>query len=354
MKIKYYNKNIIFKCLPLLRQTGFIKEQFEDNYIKLFDQANFFYNYSGSIVDRTNANEFFIPFIQEPKIPKFKGDFNKSFKQICEERSIQLLNTGKKINILWSGGIDSTVVLFSLMNKANDLSQLKVILTIDSIMESGNMFDLLIKNKLEYTLHKNKINRQKFFNEENININNELIITGCAADELNTTKRLKIIPTDRKYDNLNYEDVMSPLLNKELIDFFKKSIQLYPTKVKYYKDFLRFYHMTYSMFYGLFSWYPYIDPKFLNIMDSFYAIEDFEKWCIWSDESSYTEKIKIPQRNLIYELTGDKLYSDKKGKGMGNPTITFNNDWFFLTEDNVTITYTDLLNKLNNKTGIYS
>jgi hypothetical protein len=58
-------------------------------------------------------------------------------------------------------------------------------------------------NKLKYTLHKNKVRRQKFFNEKDIDINNELIINGCAADELNTTKRLKIIPTDRKYDNLN-------------------------------------------------------------------------------------------------------------------------------------------------------
>ena len=346
MRIKYYNRNTIFNCLPLLRESGFIKEQFTDDYIKLFDQANFFHLQSGAIVDRTGANQFFIPFVQEPNIPKFKGDFNKSFKQICEERSIQLINTGNKLNILWSGGIDSTVVLFSLINKANDLSQIRVILTTDSIIESGNMFDLLIKDKLEYTLHKNKINRQKFFNEENININNELIITGCAADELNTTKRLKIIPTERKYDNLNYEDVISPLLNRELMDFFKKSMQLYPTKVKYHKDFLRFYHMTYSMFYGLYSWYPYIDPKFLNIMDSFYAIEDFEKWCIWSDEAIYTEKIKIPQRNLIYELTGDKLYSDKKGKGIGNPTTVFNNDWFLLTENNITITYTDLMNKI--------
>jgi hypothetical protein len=346
MRIKYYNRNTIFNCLPLLRESGFIKEQFTDDYIKLFDQANLHLMKAHAVADRTGANEFFIPFVQEPKIPKSKGDFNKSFKQICEERSVQLLNTGKKLNILWSGGIDSTVVLFSLMNKANDLSQLKVTLTTDSIIESGNMFDLLIKNKLEYTLHKNKVRRQKLFEKKNIDINNELIITGCAADELNTTKRLKIIPTERKYDNLNYEDVISPLLNRELMDFFKKSMQLYPTKVKYHKDFLRFYHMTYSMFYGLYSWYPYIDPKFLNIMDSFYAIEDFEKWCIWSDEAIYTEKIKIPQRNLIYELTGDKLYSDKKGKGIGNPTTVFNNDWFLLTENNITITYTDLMNKI--------
>jgi hypothetical protein len=352
MKIKYYNRSSIFNSLPLLRESGFIKEQFTDNYIKLFDQANFFHLKSGAIADRTNANKFFIPFVEEPKIPQSKGDFNKSFKQICEERSVQLLNTGKRLNILWSGGIDSTVLLFSLMNKANDLSQLKVILSPDSILGSGNMFDLLIKDKLKYMLHMNKAKREKLFDEKFIDVKNELIITGCAADELNTTKRLKTIPTDRKYDNLNYEDVISPLLNKELMDFFNRSIKLYPTKVKYYKDFLRFYHMTYSMFYGLYSWWPYIDTKFLNIMDSFYATEDFEKWCIWSDEASYTEKVKIPQRNLIYELTGDKLYSENKGKGIGGPTTIFNNDWFLLTEDNITIRYIDLINKIRNEDNL--
>ena len=352
MRIKYYNRSMVFNYLPLLRESRFVKEQFTDDYIKLFEEANLFHLQVGAIADRTGANEFFIPFVQEPKIPKLKENFNKSFKQICEERSIQLLNTGKRLNILWSGGIDSTTVLFSLMNKANDLSQLKVILSPESIMESGNMFDLLIKDKLEYKLHINKSKRQKLFDEKFIDVNNELIITGCAADELNTTKRLKTIPTDRKYDNFNYEDVISPLLSKEVIDFFNRSIQLYPKKVKYYKDFLRFYHMTYSMFYGLYSWYPYIDPKFLNIMESFYAIEDFEKWCIYSDESSYTEKVKMPQRNLIYELTGDKLYSNNKIKGLGAPTTIFNNDWFLLTEDNITIRYIDLINKKRNENNL--
>ena len=355
MKISYYNPTTIFNCLPLLRESGFIKEQFTDDYIKLFDQANFFTMY-GAIADRTEANQFFIPFVQEPKIPKFKGDFNKSFKQICEERSVELLNTGKRLNIMWSGGIDSTVILFSLMNKANDLSQIRVILTTDSIIQSGNMFDLFIKNKLDYILQINKKNREKIFDEKIIDINNELIINGCAADELNTIKRIKTIPIDRKYFDLNYEDVISPLLRKEVMDFFNRSIQLYPAKVKYYKDFLKFYHMTYSVYCGLYSWYPYMNTKFLNIMESFYwnnsKQSDFEKWSIWSDEASYTEKTRIPQRNLIYELTGDKLYSDKKGKTIGNPTNVFNNDWFLFTENNITITYTDLINKIKNENKI--
>ena len=356
MKIKYYNRTAIFNCLPLLRESGFIKEQFTDDYIKLFEKANLFHLQQSAVADRTGANEFFIPFVQEPKIPKSKGDFNKSFKQICEERSVQLLNTGKRLNILWSGGIDSTVVLFSLMNKANDLSQIRVILTTDSIIESGNMFDRLIKDKLDYILQINKKSREKLFDEKFTDVNNDLIITGCGADELNTTKRLKTIPTDRKYFNLNYEDVISPLLDKEVMDFFNKSIRLYPKKVKYYKDFLKFYHMVYSTYCGLYSWHPYIDPKFLNIMGSFYwsfsEQSDFEKWSIWSDEAAYTEKTRIPQRNLIYELTGDKLYSDKKGKGIGNPTNIFNNDWFLLTENNITITYTDLMNKIKNENKI--
>jgi hypothetical protein len=353
MKIKYYNRTTIFNCLPLLRESGFIKEQFTDDYIKLFEEANFHLLINRSIADRTGANEFFIPFTEERPIPKLKENFNKSFKQICEERSEQLLNRGKRINVMWSGGIDSTVVLFSLMNKANDLSQIRVLLTTDSILQSGNMFDLLIKDKLDYILQINKKSREKIFDEKLIDVNNELIINGCAADELNTVKRLKIIPTDRKYDDLNYEDVISPLLSKEVMDFFNKSIQSYPKKIKYYKDFLKFYHMAYSTYCGLYSWYPYMDPKFLNIMESFYwrasersDFDDFDKWSVYSDEASYTEKTRIPQRNLIYELTGDKLYCDKKGKTIGNPTNVFNNDWFLFTENNTTITYKDLINKI--------
>ena len=67
-------------------------------------------------------------------------------------RCIELLSTGKQINVAWSGGIDSTFVLFSLYNYANDKSQISVYGTYNSIIESGDLFDRFIKNRINIFL----------------------------------------------------------------------------------------------------------------------------------------------------------------------------------------------------------
>jgi hypothetical protein len=341
MKIKYYNRNLLYSNQKLLRELNLIKEDIKGEYINLYRDVNFYVAILGSVFDRTGANEFFISHVKH-ELPK-NDDNKKSFKELCEERSTEILNTGKKINILWSGGIDSTVVLFSLMNKSNDLSQLTVILTPESIIESGNMFDKLIKNKINYILKPFKPFRKNFFDKKH-DIDKELFITGCACDELNTTLRLTI-PTDNKLHHLNYEDVLSPIISKDLMDFLNKSIKAFPKKIKSYGDFLKFYHINYGWYKGLYSWTPGLDPKYISLMSSFYNTNEFQKWALWNKESNYNDIIKIPQKNYIYELTGDKLYSFSKGKGIGNPTIKPNNNWFFLLDDNATLTYEDILNR---------
>ena len=91
----------------------FIKENISEEYINLFKEANFFANKSLGFIDRTEANSFFIPLLLE-KIPKEKNNIQLSFKELCEKRALELLHIGKRINIMWSGGIDSTVVALML------------------------------------------------------------------------------------------------------------------------------------------------------------------------------------------------------------------------------------------------
>jgi hypothetical protein len=353
MKIKYYNSNILFSNIKLLRDLNIIKENISDDYIKLYKECNLAINKVVSIVDRTEANKFFIPCI-EHRIPKDNNNFNKTFKQICEERSIELLNTGKRLNVFWSGGLDSTTVLFSLLNKANDLSQIRVILTPASILESGNMFDKFIKNKISYILNIENI-RENFFKQkefEDFNFNKELFLTGTQLDSLYTILRLKI-PTDMEYHHLQYQEKLSQHLNKNIVDFFIKSVKAFPKEIKTYGDFLKFYCFTFHWHKDHYALKINLDSKYSNLIYSFFDTDDFQKWSLWSKESTITEikdflKIKIPQRNLLYELTGDKIYSFKKGKGISSPYISPENNWFFLMENNSTLTHYNLMNNYEN------
>lgn len=83
-----------------------------------------------------------------------------SFEQIAIIRAKQLLilagQTHKKICLLWSGGIDSTVVLVALIQVAqeeNKLDILEVLLSVESINEFPNFFEQIIKDKINYTLY---------------------------------------------------------------------------------------------------------------------------------------------------------------------------------------------------------
>ena len=65
---------------------------------------------------------------------------------------------------------------------------------------------------------------------------------------------------------------------------------------------------------------------------------DFQRWSIWNKESNIIPNVlKKPQRDLIYELTSDKLYSYQKQKTMSGPGIFTNLDWAFLMDNGETI-----------------
>jgi len=350
MKILYYNRNLIFNKdqIELLKYYNIINQDITDDYINLFKESNFFFNLTASAIDRTGANEFFIP-IKISKIPKDKNNCEKSFKQICEERSLELLRTNKRINIMWSGGIDSSLVLFSLINKANDLKQLRVILTPDSIVESGNIFDRYINNKIEFILEP-KCARPQFFNKpqfKDFNFDKEIITSGCNGDNINSIQRITL-PYEEKLWHLQYEEALSKFTSKRVIDFLNKSIKAFPKEIKTYKDFLKFYcfnfHWHKEKYYNLVG----IDYKYYSIYNSFYGTDDFQKWSIWNKESDVIPNItKKPQRDVIYELTGDKLFSYNKIKGMAGPTIHEQNNWFFLLENGYTFKHKDLTNLIN-------
>ena len=109
-------------------------------------------NTMGLFQDRTLTLPHYLKMAPYEPLPDYDPAFNKSFKQICLETAQTLVDTGKKLNICWSGGIDSTTVLFALMEVA-DPKQLKVFCNYSSIVESGNMLEKhIIPRGVEYNI----------------------------------------------------------------------------------------------------------------------------------------------------------------------------------------------------------
>jgi hypothetical protein len=90
--------------------------------------------------DRTKTLPHYLKMAEYEPLPEYNSSFKKPFSQICIETAEKLVATGKKINVSWSGGLDSTTALFALMQVA-DPKQLKVFCNYGSIIESGNLLE---------------------------------------------------------------------------------------------------------------------------------------------------------------------------------------------------------------------
>jgi hypothetical protein len=115
-------------------------QNFSD-YFRIFSQ-------NISAIDRTNILKFplktkVLPFMRLPKMI----EFNKSFGDICDERAEFLMHRvkhdGRKLAVMYSGGIDSTAILCSLLKNCSkeDLkNHVVVLLSHVSINENPNFY----------------------------------------------------------------------------------------------------------------------------------------------------------------------------------------------------------------------
>ena len=109
------------------------------------------------IIDRTQTLDTGFPYrVMDPiPAPAAPGEPSASFAQICDDIGRELVARaaadGKEIQVLWSGGIDSTLVLISLLKAAEQAGRtdlLEVVLTIDSVQEYPRFFDRFIRGRL--------------------------------------------------------------------------------------------------------------------------------------------------------------------------------------------------------------
>jgi hypothetical protein len=131
-KLDLFKSDQFDKLLPLYQKL--ILEQW-DELDSIIHQGNM-----DMFQDRTGTIPHYLKMAEYEPLPEYDSSFKKSFKQICQETAQKLVSTGKKINVSWSGGIDSTTALFALMEIA-DPKQLKVFCNYSSIIESGNMLE---------------------------------------------------------------------------------------------------------------------------------------------------------------------------------------------------------------------
>jgi hypothetical protein len=179
-----------------------------------------------SVLDRTGT--FTTPIkthlMDHMKMPEFRP-FDKSFEEIVDARAIELMEkaktSNKKIAVMYSGGIDSTVILCALLKNCSDddiKNNVVVLLSDHSIQENPNFYNNYVIKKFECV---SSFRFPYYLGNDQI-----LLVSGENADQLFGSQVTVKFTAYRSYDFLfkplsEVEDEVINWINSKLDDGYK-------------------------------------------------------------------------------------------------------------------------------------
>jgi hypothetical protein len=340
-EILYYN-NFIVPSLIRDRVKDIVPYLSSEYTHKLFDlYEKFGLNKFNVVYDRTGNIPHYLNMAPDMcPIPARVHNYNNSFFDVTELRCKEILSHNKPVYVLWSGGIDSTYILFMLRHFANDKDQVRVLGTFNSIIESGDMFDRKIKNSMIYDIGISSSNYVKY-NED------ALYVSGQCGNQL-------FGPTDDMFAQgqtaMFHHTLGTPEtiyesyekhVNPELTDFLKPAINASPRKIETVAD------LRWFCIFNL-DWYTsvYCDKILLpkqksDRIHSFFNTVEFQEWAVNTSESftkvkgdSTTHRWQM--RDVLSDLFGEREYARNKTKKISNFGIS-DSSWLFFLKNNETI-----------------
>jgi hypothetical protein len=288
------------------------------------------------LVDRTQSIPHFLDidysYAPIPVNPNFKLDLTTIVKNRC----IQLLSTGRQIKVAWSGGIDSTFVLLALHHYANDTDQVTLYGTFNSIIESGDLFDRFIKDKIKYSIKVNTPAPNNFIDTDCI------YVTGAMSNQLFAqsllhSKRDSILQFKDGYSVQNTLDCFyKDVLTDSCLEFLQPCILKIPRNLNTIQDLRWFMNFNFSWYNVLTSNLIGLDKQTANRVHAFFDTNDFQLWSIYNNDpvtktGDYSDE-RWQLREAITEYTGDSYYSNNKKKFTSVLSPTPHN-WLYLLND---------------------
>jgi hypothetical protein len=302
--------------------------------------------------------------------------FGLDFREICLNRAREIIvsASGKKICVLWSGGVDSTAIVCALLMAGVDPKQLILAHTHMSVREYPYFF-LLMKEKLKIkSLQYSWSLSLKQYETMGPDV---LFVTGWCADQLFGSNVNQRYPELYRIDWKNGfkkmikdRDIKGEASDKQIDENLYK-FGVYADKIglpiKYTCEALWLFNFA-------IKWsHVSMDLK-LTLTDSyqkenvinFYEDMDFQEWSIehyqefyLHNQSTDVANYKRPLKELIYEYTKDKAYLENKGKVNSwcsavariqySPFCILDDEGYhhydLLAETEASIKYTELLDK---------
>ncbi len=278
------------------------------------------------LIDRTNTLESGVDFEVLDALDVFEKT-DKSFGEICGERADfiarKATTENKKIQILWSGGIDSTLALVSLykeLEKIEELRRLEVLLSRESIGEYASFFAEIIKPKLKYILFNPPI--FKYLDA------NKIIVTGEHGDQIfGSDKARHFVITKQAFRP--FGEVLPFAMARKLgstksvdriIEFLAPQIKKSPVPIKTLFDYLwwmnfslKWQHVSLRMIYSTENVQLSLDENIIH----FFSAKNFQNWSVSNHErkiKSSWKSYKYIAKECIFDFHNDENYLINKEK----------------------------------------
>lgn len=279
-------------------------------------------------VARTNYKPDFLPLQSVCPLPDLSQPYDKTFAETAHLRAQEIWAQAVEgeVNLLWSGGIDSTVTLIALLQTVPKGQHVRVYCNLNSINENPNLYGLLLKNK-------NVI----FENSSVMPVSKPMtLLTGELGDQIFGSDLLYKIINNFGFSQLSedFETVLPKLfrarcgaeLGNELFERYRPIAAEAPFKLKTAFDFIWWWNFTQKWQCVKFRKDCLLSPEIKSV--HFFESDSFQLWSVYNHEKKITTNVqsyKQPAKEFIYEFDKNEDYRAFKRK-YGSP---FGNKFYF-------------------------
>jgi len=322
---------------PSKSSIPYISEYKEYNY--LIDINSVFSNSpSGDVIDRTQS--IAMPFklhIARPWIVPLSN--NLSLDESMNKRVNELSDYNEKINIFWSGGIDSTAVVVAFLLNCKNISQLRILYSTSSMKENPALF--LALSSIE------QLEMMEFSGDVYLNQNLDgIFITGDAADDLTASLDLSFYQEHgfdgckQPWQDLFYNKTQNSNFVNFCEQFFQKSGRDITTVLE-----ARWWFYTNCKIQKFPALASYILQPHQPLVIGFFDFYDFEHFMFWNtdsilstpDYSSYKNQLK----KYIFLYDKNNNYFKNKTKFNSNQLLKYRNKKIALLNQNAIMLLSD-------------
>lgn len=330
-----------------------------------------FIDYSVALNDRSNNIKF--PVIttvpDHLALPEFKI-INLSYKECCANKVRDLIalsnQTGKEICLMYSGGIDSSVVLSSfidVLGVKEAAKKINIFMSQESILENPVMWEKFIRPYFKVT--NSKLHRKTGIDNDKILVFGELndqlfgsdilknISVWAGRDILNNTFTVDLgikYLTEHCKMSIKHATIWSELLIENLKSCPRHNSSVWDT-FWWYNFSLKWINVYYRYLMGCDLTSEVRQDQIDTSYCAFFNTEDFQQWSMNNNEDKHQgtwNSYKYAAKHLVAEVTGDKLFFNRTKKNSLQKVLMLSNRTAFVFENNIMMQSTDDITLLYN------